>query len=193
MSTPNNREIERKYFLIGLPEKLNIASVMDINQSYLYKDKNTIIRIRKIVINGDTQYVYTVKTKGNIENGNQSFANKYEIESNISKELYEELINKKIFNTVNKKRIVVPIQNNLKVEIDLYHDYLEDFLTAEVEFPSEEDAMNFEKPSWIGEEIGFKEFSNSKLAQMTREILLDKVPDKVIKNNKKIIEELNKV
>ena len=137
--------------------------------------------------------MYTVKTKGNIENGNQSFANKYEIESNISKELYEELINKKIFNTVNKKRIVVPIQNNLKVEIDLYHDYLEDFLTAEVEFPSEEDAMNFEKPSWIGDEIGFKEFSNSKLAQMTREILLDKVPDEVIKNNIKIIEELNKV
>lgn len=190
MNIPNNKEIERKYFIKTLPENFKISKILEITQSYLYRDGNTTIRIRKIKTNGTTKYVYTVKTSGDIQNNNELFANKYEIESNISKNLYEELLNKKISNTVNKTRIVIPIQDNLKVEIDIYHDYLKDFLTAEIEFPNEEFAKNFEEPSWLGEEIGYENFSNGKLSIMTRETLLSKVSKEVLDNNKKLIDKL---
>ena len=186
-----NKEIERKYFLNGLPENFKIQKVMKIKQSFLYKDKNTVIRVREIKTNNKTEYIYTVKTTGDIQNNNKMLASKYEIESNISQSLYEELVNKKISNTIDKTRIVIPIENNLKVEIDIYHNYLEDFLTAEIEFPSEDDSKKFIKPLWLGEEIGYKEFSNSKLSFMTREILLSKTPKELMENNKKIISLLN--
>ena len=190
MNLSDNKEIERKYFIKNLPENFKINKVSEITQSYLYRDENTTIRIREIKANETTEYVYTVKTNGNIQNNNELLANKYEIESNILKNSYEELLNKKISNTVNKTRIVVPIQDNLKAEIDIYHDYLKDFLTAEIEFPNEEFAKNFEKPSWLGEEIGYNDFSNGKLSTMTREMLLSKVPKEVLENNKILIDKL---
>ena len=74
--------------------------------------------------------------------------------------------------------------------MDVYYDYLEGFLTAEVEFENEEQANNFIKPQWFGEEIGYKELSNGKLAEMTREEWQGKVTKEVIENNGKIIKEL---
>ncbi len=187
-----NREIERKYLVQNFPENLEINKIVDITQSYLYRDKNTTIRIRKIKANGNVEYIYGAKINYDSDYNNPDLANKYEIESNISQEYYEELLSKKISNTINKTRFVVPIQNNLKVEIDVYHDYLEDFLTAEVEFPSEDDANNFEKPTWIGKEIGYEEFSNGKLSFMTRDVLLSKIDSEVLENNKKVIAKLKK-
>ena len=182
-----NQEIERKYFLNYIPKDIKILKVQNIVQSYLYRDKITTIRVRKI---NDLEYIYTVKTKGDIEKDNSKIANKYELERNISKEEYENLEVKRISNRINKKRIVVPIQNKLKVEIDIYYDYLKGFLTAEVEFPNEEMANNFKKPKWIGEEIGYKEFSNGKLSEMSEQEFKSKVPKEIIEKNKEIIAKL---
>jgi len=60
-------------------------------------------------------------------------------------------------------------------------------------FPTEEEANQFDKPDWLGKEIGYKELSNRKLAEMTKEQFKSKVPEKVIKNNLKIIEELKQL
>ena len=115
MAIPNNQEIERKYFLKGLPENLNILKIIKINQSYLYKDKYTIVRIRKMETfkptseNKEIEYIYCVKTKGNLQEIKKSIANKYEIEHNISEKSYQKLISKKISNTINKTRFVIPI------------------------------------------------------------------------------------
>ena len=164
---------------------------------FIYKDENTVIRIRKIqtkLKNKKTiiEYIYTVKTKGDIQyDKNQLIANKYEIENNITKELYEKLALKRISNIINKTRVIIPIQNELKVEIDIYYDYLQGFLTAEVEFPNEEDANNFKKPNWIGKEIGYKQFSNRKLAEMTEEQFKSIVSEEVLNRNKIIINQLN--
>ncbi len=186
------KEIERKYAVKYLPSDIHIEKIQQIEQAFLYKDENTIIRIRKVESKQEIEYVYTVKTKGDIEYDNQySIGKKYEIESNITKELYEKLLKKKISNIITKTRIVVPIQNNLKVEMDIYYDYLQGLLTAEVEFPNEEQANDFDKPDWLGEEIGYKEFSNRKLAEISLEEFRDKVSDQFIENNQKIIEELN--
>lgn len=189
-----NKEIERKYAIKYLPEDIKIEKIQNIEQAFIYRDENTIIRIRKIETKQATEYVYTVKTKGDISyDDTYQIGQKYEIESNITKEMYEELLPKKISNKITKTRIVVPIQNNLKVEIDIYYDYLQGLLTAEVEFPDEEEANQFIKPDWLGEEIGYKELSNRKLAGMNQEQFRSKVTDKFMENNQKIIEELKQL
>ncbi len=43
-----NKEIERKYAISYLPKNLKIEKVINIEQAFIYKDINTIIRIRKI-------------------------------------------------------------------------------------------------------------------------------------------------
>ena len=154
------QEIERKYGVKTIPNSLKIESIVNIEQAFIYRDFNTHIRIRKIETTypkKHTNYIYTLKTKGDIEyNNNYDIGRKYEIENEISKEEYEQLIKNKISKIIQKTRIVIPIENNLKVEMDVYYDYLEGFLTAEIEFENEEQAKNFIKPKWIGEEIGYK-------------------------------------
>ncbi|MCI8469955.1 MAG: hypothetical protein HFJ35_00310 [Clostridia bacterium] len=189
-----NKEIERKYAVKYLPEEIEIEKIQKIEQAFIYKDENTIIRIRKIETKQSTEHIYTVKTKGDISyDDTNPLGQKYEIESNITKELYEKLLLKKISNKITKTRIVVPIQNSLKVEIDIYYDYLQGFLTAEVEFPNEKDANQFNKPDWLGEEIGYKELSNRKLAEMTQEQFRSKVSEEFMRNNQKIIEKLKEL
>lgn len=154
-----NKEIERKYAIKYLPEGIKIEAVKKIEQVFIYHDGNTLIRLRKIEENQTVNYRYTVKTKGDIENDNSyQIGQRYEIESNITKEYYEKLLPRKISNKITKTRMVVPIQNKLKVEIDIYDDYLEGLLTAEVEFPNEEAANEFEKPDWLGEELGYQNY-----------------------------------
>lgn len=186
-----NKEIERKFAVKYLPENLNIESIVHITQAFIYRDKLTIIRIRAIKESypeAKQVYIYTLKTKGDIEyNNNYDIGNRYEIENEISKEEFENLIKNKISNIIEKTRIKIPIGNNLKAEIDIYYDYLEGMLTLEVEFPNEELANNFQKPDWFGEELGYKTLSNRKLSQMTKEEWQSKVTKEFIENNKIII------
>lgn len=193
-----NKEIEKKFTIKYLPKDIKIEKIEKIEQAFIYLDKNTLIRIRKLEINKQKQYIYTVKTKGDIEEDTSKLSKIYEIESNISKEFYEELMQKKVGNIISKTRVVVPInneniENNLKVEIDIYCDYLEDFLTAEVEFQNEEEAKKFEKPDWLGEELSYKELSNRNLSKMNKEEFNNKVSKEFLEHNKSIIEELNKL
>ena len=190
-----NREIERKYLVKDFSNNIEIEEIRDIEQIMIYRDKKTRIRIRKLEITNknqknEMQYVYTVKTNGDIVEEGKT-ANIYEIESNITEEYFKELSKKILGNKISKRRIVVPIQDELKVEIDIYYDYLEGFLTAEVEFQNEEQAKNFKKPEWLGEEIGYKQFSNNKLSQMTEQEFKSKVSEEIMENNKKVIEKLN--
>lgn len=186
-----NQEIERKFAVRYLPENIKVERIEKIEQVFIYKDIKTSIRIRKIEENHKLYYIYTLKTKSGIQQdktGKQS--NLYEIENEITKEEYEELKQKKISNIINKIRMVIPIQSNLKVEIDIYEGYLQGFLTAEVEFPNEEVSNMFIKPDWLGEELGYKEFSNQKLAKMTKEEFEKKVPEEIRRQNQIIINQL---
>lgn len=191
------QEIKRKYGVKNLPDNLKIESIWNIEQAFIYRDINTHIRIRKIETTYPekyTNYIYTLKTKGNIDyNNNYDIGRRYEIENEISKEEYEKLIKNKISKIIQKTRIIIPIENNLKIEMDVYYDYLEGFLTAEVEFENEEQANKFIKPEWLGEELGYKELSNGKLAKMTREEWQAKVTKEFIENNRKIIKKLKEI
>ena len=88
-----NKEIERKYAIKYLPEDIKIEKIQNIEQAFIYRDENTIIRIRKIETKQATEYVYTVKTKGDISyDDTYQIGQKYEIESNITKEMYKKVI-----------------------------------------------------------------------------------------------------
>lgn len=191
-----NKEIEKKYAIKNLPDNIEIIKIQDIQQSFIYRDVKSHIRLRKLDDRKakTTQYIYTVKTKGDISyNNDYNIAKLYEIESYISKDEYENLIKRRIGNMINKTRINVPIENGFVVEIDIYYDYLEGLITAEIEFPDEETAELFKKPDWLGEELGYKNFSNGKLSLMDREQFMDKVTDEFMQNNKIIIEKLKKL
>ena len=184
-----NKEIERKFAIKYLPKELKIESIVYIKQAFIYRDNLTHIRIRDIKENypeNKQTYIYTLKTKGDIKD-KSNIGNRYEIENEISKEEFEKLIKNKISNVIEKTRIKIPIENNLKAEIDIYYEYLEGMLTLEVEFPNEELANNFQKPDWFGEELGYKTLSNRKLSQMTKEEWQSKVTKEFIENNKIII------
>ena len=189
------QEIERKYAVNYLPEDLEITDIIDIEQAFIYKDPKTVIRIREIQDkkSDDIQYVYTVKTKGDIAyHKDSTVANAYEIESYIQEEEFNKLIKNKISSIIRKTRMIIPIENNLKVEMDIYKDYLQDFITAEVEFPNEDIAKKFQKPEWLGEEMKYKEISNWKLSNMTKEEWMKKVTKESLENNRKIILNLKK-
>ena len=186
------QEIERKYAVNYLPEDLQIRDIIHIEQAFIYRDINTVIRIRKIQNKKSNTivYIYTVKTKGDIESNYINMAKVYEIESHIQEKEYNELLKNKVSNMIVKKRMVIPIENKLNVELDIYEDYLDGVLTAEIEFPNEEIANNFEKPEWLGEEIGYKELSNWKLSNMTKEEWQSKITKEMRENNRKIIQDL---
>lgn len=189
------QEIERKYAVKYFPENLKITNILDIEQAFIYKDAKTVIRIRKIgdKKSDDIKYIYTVKTKGDIAyHKDSTVANAYEIESYIQEEDFNEFIKKRISSIIRKTRMIIPIENNLKVEMDIYKDYLQDLITAEIEFPNEDIAKAFQKPEWLGEEMQYKELSNWKLSNMTKEEWMKKVTKEIIENNRKIILDLKK-
>ena len=189
------QEIERKYAVNYLPEDLKIADILDIEQAFIYKDDKTVIRIRKIQNKNskNIEYIYTVKTIGDIAyHKDSTVANAYEIESYIQEEDFNELIKNRISSIIKKTRMIIPIENNLKVEMDIYKDYLQNLITAEVEFPNEDIVNNFQKPEWLGEEMKYKELSNWRLSNMTKEEWMEKVTKETLENNRKIILNLKK-
>ncbi len=190
-----NKEIEKKYLVKYIPNDLKFEKIVKIAQSFIYRDFKTMIRIRKIQDKktDDLKYVYTLKTKSGLDSKeqNNNISNLYEIESNINEEKYTQLLKNKISKTIIKNRMVAPIDKNLKVEIDVYEDYLKGLLTAEVEFKNEEEAENFIKPEWLGEELSYKELSNWHLSKMETNEWQTKLSKEIIENNKKIIRNLN--
>ena len=66
---------------------------------------------------------------------------------------------------IEKRRFVIPADGDLKIELDIYDGELSGLMTAEVDFPSEGDADDFEPPAWLGTDVtGDGRYSNQSLA-----------------------------
>lgn len=62
---------------------------------------------------------------------------------------------------------MIPIENDLIAELDIYSNQLEGLSTVEVEFPSLEVATNFQAPEWFGIDItSNKSYKNKNLAKI---------------------------
>lgn len=164
-------EIERK-FLVNDISNLELSKYKhkQIVQDYLYKDLYTIVRKRKIVDeNNNITYKYTIKT-------NKVGISVNEIEKEITKSEYEKLgINSK-YNTINKIRYIIPIENNLKIELDVFKEEFEGIVFAEIEFEDECQAKSISLPEWFGSEIS-NEITNSDMASMPVSIIFQKIRD----------------
>ena len=51
------------------------------------------------------------------------------------------------------KRQIIPLEDGLKAELDVYYEDLAGFMNVEVEFPDMKKAVLFTPPDWFGQEV----------------------------------------
>ncbi len=154
-------EIERKYAINHLPNDLSGYKFKKIEQGYLC-NKPTI-RIRK----SNEDYILTYKSKLIRTEENSAIVNE-EVELPLTKSAYEHLLSKIDTNLVKKTRYLIPLDNQLTAELDVFEDQLQGLVFVEVEFPDEKTSYEFVAPEWFGKDLsGDRRFSNYYLSQLS--------------------------
>lgn len=126
-----NKEIERKFLIKEFPNDLPKIEERTIYQGYLTTG-DIEVRIRECIPPGKKPFTMTIKTSGGLIRN--------EVESVISEEFYndiKELIKAKF---IKKDYCKYELDNELKLEVSKIDD---DWMYAEIEFTSEEEANNF--------------------------------------------------
>lgn len=145
-------EIERKFLVLSLPERLDTFPCRIIEQGYLSTDP--VIRIRK----DNEKYELTYKSKG--------LMTRQEYNLPLTRESYCHLLKKIDGRLIRKRRYMIPLWDGLTAELDLFEDELAPLVLAEVEFLDEAQAASFVPPAWFGEDVTFSgKYHNSSLSQ----------------------------
>ena len=147
-------EIERKFLVKDLPDRLAEYSFREIEQGYLNTDP--VVRVRK---DGDSYYL-TYKGKGLLAREEYNLA--------LDQASYEQLIAKADGIVLTKRRYQIPFSQDREytIELDIFRGIYDGLILAEVEFESEEEARNFTPPQWFGRDVTFSgEFQNGRLSQ----------------------------
>lgn len=147
-------EIERKYLIEGtLPFSLDPFSYHLIEQAYLCTAP--VVRVRR----QDQEYILTYKGSGLMA--------REEYNLPLTAESYAHLLAKSDGNIITKKRYVIPLENGLCAELDLFEGKFDGLRIVEVEFPTEEAANMFAAPGWFGEDVTFSSaYHNSTLSSL---------------------------
>lgn len=155
-------EIERRFLLKSLPDKVEWDKNIVILQCYLSeKDAKIVERVRKSVTRFEIRPIkFHHTTKERISDMSVT-----EIEKEIEeKEFNNYLITKGVRRTINKTRHVKNIEDDLKWEVDVFTS----LIIAEIELPNEDYDLSI--PEWLEPHIimeitGMHQFSNSNLAE----------------------------
>lgn len=140
-------EIERKFLCkLTREEAASLAfNYRYIKSVYLENKETSSVRVvRDTMKNGDilckaTEKISTEKSISRIEN-----------ESDIPVQIFNAL-DTNTYPSVSKQRFLITDNDNVW-EVDFFDNY--DFVIAELEFQSEEDATSFTTlPSWVGKEV----------------------------------------
>jgi len=150
---PNNREIERKFLLKRLPDKLKGSRCYIIEQGYLASEPaGRQVRLRK---KGSAATLTFKVGRG---------SHREEREIRLSPKQFEALWRGTAGRRLRKVRCEIPWKN-LVIEIDIYQGRHAGLVVAEVEFPDRLSCRKFKPPSWFGREVtGEKRYSNVRLA-----------------------------
>ena len=151
-------EIERKFTVKELPKDLESYPYHEIEQAYL--NVNPAIRVRR----EDDSYYMTYKCKYSeaMTNGN---IGQTEYNMPLNKDSYEHLLKKADGNVITKRRYLIPIDEELKIELDVFSGVFEGRILAEVEFPSEEAARAYKPADWFDMDVtGDIRYSNSHMS-----------------------------
>lgn len=144
-------EIERKFLTKNVPFSLEDYPSRQISQCYI--SLSPTIRLRR----QDEDYILTVKGKGLMA--------KEEFELPLEREEYEKLMTKAETPAVEKRRYLVPLEDGLTAEVDVYEGPLLGLMTTEVEFSTIEEAKAFVPPLWFGKDVTMeKAYKNTSLA-----------------------------
>ena len=144
-------EVERKYLIRELPERLEQYPCRQIEQGYLNTDP--VVRIRRT----DEQYTLTYKGKG--------FMVREEYNLPLNKKAFLHLREKIDGILIKKRRYLIPFET-YTIELDVFEGALAPLLLAEVEFETEDEANVFVPPSWFGEDVTFSSaYHNSTLSR----------------------------
>lgn len=155
-------EIERKFEIRYLPGELSEYSCKNIEQGYLCR--KPVLRIRK----SNEDYILTYKMKLDPKgSGEGSPLVNDEVELPLTKEAFDHLIKKIEGNIISKKRYLIPLEDGLTAELDVFGGCLTGLIFAEVEFPDEKTAVEFIPPDWFGKDLSAdRRYSNYHLAQL---------------------------
>lgn len=146
-------EIERKYLIQKLPDNLKTYPYRTLEQGYLCT--KPVIRIRK----DNDKYELTYKSTGLMV--------REEYNLPLDREAYEHMKTKIDGRLISKKRYIIPYNDKLTIELDIFEGDLAPLLLAEVEFPDEETANSFTPPEWFGEDVTFSpQYHNSNLSKL---------------------------
>ena len=144
-------EIERKFLVAAIPAGLESFPSSKIEQGYLSTEP--VLRIRQ----KDTRYIFTYKSAG--------LMSREEIEVPLTQSAYIHLIPKCDGNLISKIRYRIPEEHGYTIEFDVFQGCYQGLLIAEIEFPSEEEALSFQPPTWLGCEVTKEaSFHNSTLS-----------------------------
>ena len=144
-------EIERKYLVKTLPENYRDYPFRQIEQGYLCTDP--VVRVRR---DNDNFYL-TYKGKG--------LLSREEYNLPLKKEAYLHLLSKADGIVLKKRRYLIP-HSGYTIELDLFEGAYEGLMLAEVEFESEQEALEFVPPNWFDRDVTFTgEFQNSRLSK----------------------------
>lgn len=141
-------EIERKYKINKMPNDLDQYQVKKIEQGYLCIEP--VVRIRR----SNDEYFLTCKTKREKEEKQLAICND-EYEIYLTKEAYFHMKQKIDGYLIEKKRYLIPLENGLLAELDVFYGNLKGLCFVEVEFPDIKAANDFQPPCWFGEDVSF--------------------------------------
>ena len=140
-------EIERKWLIKEEDVPYNLkddnVEVYDIQQTYLCFDPE--MRVRNY--NNGESYEYTMKT-----NMTKDGLIRDEVNIDINKEQYENLIKKKEGNTIHKTRYQFYDKGNI-IAIDIFHGDLDGLAYMEIEFASKKESDKFKDPDWVIKDV----------------------------------------
>lgn len=144
-------EIERKYRIWKCPENLQDYPFHQIEQAYLCTDP--VVRIRR----EDEAYYLTYKGQG--------LLSREEYNLPLNEAAYTHLLTKADGIVLKKRRYLIPFKE-YTIELDVFEGEYEGLNLGEVEFASEQEALDFVPPDWFGEDVTFSgQFQNSRLSK----------------------------
>lgn len=145
-------EIERKYLVKEIPTDLNQYEIKKIAQGYLCTEP--VVRIRR----SNDDYYMTYKGDGLMV--------REEYNLPLTEEAYTHLRPKIDGLLISKTRYLIPLDDKLTAELDIFEEDLKGLVIVEVEFDSVEEANAFTSPDWFGEDVtNSGKYHNSYLSQ----------------------------
>jgi CYTH domain-containing protein/CHAD domain-containing protein len=145
-------EIERKFVLDKAPDWLRQHDSVEIEQGYLAIIGDAELRLRRA---GDER---TLTLKRGAGESREEFETP--ISAGQAAVLWPSTLGR-----LEKRRHLVPLEDGLRAEVDVYGGGLEGLAVVEVEFPDAARARDFGPPAWFGREVtGRPEYANQTLA-----------------------------